>query len=130
MSDWIGGFAKLAKAYPKAEPAMEFRERLRDLAAEDSEAWAPLFDKNVTPQAIADYLFDQLVHPGRKTVGQLSRRRTLFDAFCDSIPAGGPRKVACRGLKSADSDPARFHTCWHEIGRMRFWNRTHAEHED
>ena len=29
MTDWIGGFAKLAKAYPKAEPAVQFRERLK-----------------------------------------------------------------------------------------------------
>ena len=28
MTDWIGGFAKLAKAYPKAQPAIEFRSRL------------------------------------------------------------------------------------------------------
>ncbi len=31
MTDWIGGFAKLAKAYPNAEPAVEFRERLADV---------------------------------------------------------------------------------------------------
>ncbi len=43
MTDWIGGFAKLAKAYPHAQPAVEFRSRLVDLATEQSSQWLPLF---------------------------------------------------------------------------------------
>ena len=37
MTDWIGGFAKLARAYPGAQPAVEFRQRLTELAEQDRE---------------------------------------------------------------------------------------------
>ena len=43
MTDWIGGFAKLAKAYPSARPAVEFRERLTEMAEADREIWQPVF---------------------------------------------------------------------------------------
>ncbi|KAA5540259.1 AAA family ATPase [Roseiconus nitratireducens] len=104
MTDWIGGFAKLAKAYPKAEPAVEFRQRLKDLAAEDAAIWSPLFDRSVTDQAIADYLFDQLVQPGRKSV--VSARATeLFQSFTDAVPESDRQKWLAAALKTNETDP-------------------------
>ncbi|MEO1525970.1 MAG: AAA family ATPase [Planctomycetota bacterium] len=106
MTDWIGGFAKLAKAYPKAQPAVEFRERLSELAREYADVWSPLFDRSVTPDAIADYLFDQLVHPGRKTATS-SRAATLYSTFSDAVPETDREKLLAAALKSNESDPVR-----------------------
>ncbi|MEL6107543.1 MAG: DNA repair ATPase, partial [Planctomycetota bacterium] len=106
MTDWIGGFAKLAKAYPKAQPAVEFRERLSALAGEQAEVWSPLFDRSVTADAMADYLFDQLVHPGRKTTAS-ARAAALYGTFSDAVPESDREKLLAAGLKSNESDPVR-----------------------
>ena len=58
MTDWIGGFAKLAQAYPKATPATEFRERLANLAASDQSEWKLIFENQWNEEQLADYLFD------------------------------------------------------------------------
>jgi SpoVK/Ycf46/Vps4 family AAA+-type ATPase len=106
MTDWIGGFAKLAKAYPHAEPAVEFRSRLTELADADAEQWQPLFGQEVTSEAIATYLFDQLVHPARKNVVS-SRAATLFQGFTESIPETDRQKLLSAALKSNEADPVR-----------------------
>jgi hypothetical protein len=106
MTDWIGGFAKLAKAYPNAKPAVEFRLRLSELAEEDIEYWRPLFDHSVTSVSIAHYLFDQLIHSPRKNVVS-SRAATLFHSFTDSVPEIDRQKLLASALKSNESDPVR-----------------------
>ncbi|NNE00519.1 MAG: ATP-binding protein, partial [Pirellulaceae bacterium] len=106
MTDWIGGFAKLAKAYPHAQPAMEFRGRLVELADAQQDLWRPLFDTDVSSQRIADYLFDQLTHTPRKVVVS-GRAEHLLTEFNAAIPAAEREKLLTTALKTADSDPIR-----------------------
>ncbi|TWU59020.1 ATPase involved in DNA repair [Rubripirellula tenax] len=86
MVDWIGGFAKLAIAYPNAKPAAEFRGRLMDMAEADQPIWGPLFGPQVTPLRIAEYLFDELTHAPKKPVAS-KRAATLFKTFTEKSPA-------------------------------------------
>ncbi|MCO8123579.1 DNA repair ATPase [Stieleria sp. TO1_6] len=104
MTDWIGGFAKLAKAFPNADPAVEFRQKLTELATVDEALWSPLFGRDVTATAIADYLFDQLVHVSRKNVAS-SRAAGLFQSFTESIPEVDRQKWLATALKSNEADP-------------------------
>ncbi len=121
MTDWIGGFAKLAKAYPNAQPAVEFRNRLVELADEQVDSWGPLFtlppggssdsegradESEVSAQRIADYLFDQLTHTPKKTVVS-GRAAALFDEFTASIPADDRQKLLTTALKTSNDDPTR-----------------------
>ncbi|QDT06614.1 ATPase involved in DNA repair [Rubripirellula lacrimiformis] len=80
LVDWIGGFAALAKAYPQAHPAAEFRGRLTEMSAADQEIWGPLFGDQVTPQRIAHYLFDELTHAPKKPVAS-HRAAELLEKF-------------------------------------------------
>ncbi|MEM0925116.1 MAG: AAA family ATPase, partial [Planctomycetota bacterium] len=106
MTDWIGGFAKLAKAFPAARPAVEFRQRLAELAEADAAIWSPLFDGKVSPQAIADYLFDQLIHSQRKRVIS-GRAAKLYEDFVQSIPEVDRSKWLATALKSNEADVVR-----------------------
>ena len=128
MTEWIGGFAKLAKAYPNARPAVEFRRRLMELADAQVDQWAPLFFDStlsdstdeqgdndsgtanvageVTAERIADYLFDQLTHTPKKTVVS-GRAAELYDAFNESIPATDRQKLLTTALKNSHDDPVR-----------------------
>jgi hypothetical protein len=106
MTDWIGGFAKLARAYPKARPATEFRERLADLADADRESWGPLFDQRTTPQRIADYLFDELTHAPKKPVAS-GRSARLFEEFTAAVPQTERDKWLNSALKLQESSPTR-----------------------
>ncbi|QEF97692.1 ATPase involved in DNA repair [Stieleria maiorica] len=106
MTDWIGGFAKLAKAYPQAEPAVEFRQRLAELAQQDHPLWGPLFDHNVTSEGIANYLFDQLVHNEPEVVCS-ARAAGLYKAFTDSVPEVDRQTLLEAAMKSNESDPVR-----------------------
>ncbi|MFK8115605.1 MAG: AAA family ATPase, partial [Rubripirellula sp.] len=105
MTDWIGGFAKLAGAYPNAQPAMEFRGRLIELANESAPVWSPLFDADMTSQRMADYLFDELTVAPKKTVVS-GRVAKLYDEFTASIPDSDREKLLSNVLKS-ESDPVR-----------------------
>ena len=112
MTDWIGGFAKLAKAYPKAQPAVEFRAKLNELATSQADQWAPLFvSENSTAATefthhIANYLFDQLIHTPKKTVAS-GRAAALFDEFTAAIPSGDREKLLTAALKTSETDPVR-----------------------
>ena len=113
MTEWIGGFAKLAKAYPNAQPAKEFRARLIELAAEQSDQWAPLFVKSQTETAIseysmriAQYLFDQLTHTPKKTVVS-GRAAALFNEFSTAIPASDRSKLLTNSMKTNESNPVQ-----------------------
>ena len=104
MSDWISGFARLAKAYPNAKPAVQFRQRLTELAEADAEHWQPLFDRDVTSSAIANYLFEQRVHTPRTTICS-SRAAELYQAFNGSIPEVDREKWLRSALSSNTADP-------------------------
>ncbi len=106
MTDWIGGFAKLARAYSSARPAVEFRQRLANLAASDQELWGPLFGPETTPARIADYLFDELTHTPKKPVVS-GRAAQLFDEFTASVPDSEREKLLVAAMKSTESDPIR-----------------------
>ncbi len=105
MTDWIGGFAKLASAYPKAQPAVEFRDRLAQLAELQREFWGPLFPADVTSARIADYLFDELTHAPKKPIAS-GRAAQLFVEFTDALPEADREKLLANVLK-AESDPIR-----------------------
>ena len=100
MTDWIGGFAKLAKAYPNAQPAQEFRAKLVDLSTVQSEQWAPLFPQlgDDSTIRIADYLFEQLIHTPKKTVAS-GRAAMLYNEFVDAIPSSDREKTIDRCFK-------------------------------
>lgn len=105
MTEWIGGFAKLAQAYPKAQPAMEFRQRLTELAEADRDIWANLFDNDLNASAMADYLFDELTHAPKKQIVS-SRAAHLCSEFRAAIPDSDRQKLLASVLKS-ESDPIR-----------------------
>ena len=106
MTDWISGFAKLAKAYPDAQPAAEFRSRLAELAEADQEIWQPVFGSDVAAARIGAYLFDQLIATPRKPVCS-GRAAALFDDFLAAIPEADREKLLTQAIKTTDSDPVR-----------------------
>ncbi len=105
MTDWIGGFAKLARAYSNAQPAVEFRQRLTELAEADRQQWGPLFGRDTTSSRLADYLFDELTTTPKKTIAS-SRAAKLFDEFSMAIPDADREKLLASVLK-AEADPIR-----------------------
>jgi hypothetical protein len=105
MTDWIGGFAKLAQAYPGARPAVEFRQRLTELCAEQQELWGPLFPRDITSQAISLYLFDELTHAPKKVVVS-EQAVVLYEQFVAAVPDTDRVKLLSTVLK-AENDPVR-----------------------
>ncbi|MGB7343262.1 MAG: DNA repair ATPase [Pirellulaceae bacterium] len=137
MTDWIGGFAKLAKAYPNAQPAVEFRTRLVDLANEQAEQWSPLFHTG-QPLAPATGLAGSgsdgegpmASANGSQAKGEVTAHRiadylfdelthtsrktitsgraaALFAEFAASIPDNERLKLLTAALKTSESDPVR-----------------------
>ncbi len=106
MTDWMGGFAKLAKAYPAARPAVEFRQRLAVLAEADRERWGPLFAGDTKPERIADYLFDELTHGPRKPIVS-GRAANLFAEFTAAVPEAEREKLLTAAIKTTESDAVR-----------------------
>ncbi|TWT92532.1 DNA repair ATPase [Neorhodopirellula pilleata] len=106
MNHWIAGFAKLARAYPNAEPAIQFRQRLSEFADADRAVWQSIFDPTVTPDRMADYLFAELVvAPTKVTVS--GRAIELFTEFEESLPQTDRAKWLIAGMKSNSGDPVR-----------------------
>jgi hypothetical protein len=126
MTDWIGGFAKLAQAYPAARPAAEFRTRLAELADTDAPTWSPLFEGDLTSQRIADYLFDELTHAPKKPIAS-GRVAQLFNEFCAAVPDTDREKLLASALKG-ESDPIRSYIL------ARNWVdaflKSHAQHDE
>ena len=105
MTEWIGGFAKLAQAYPQAKPAVEFRQKLAQLALQDSDRWQPIFDGRWDSQQVANYLFDHLTQTPEQPA--LSRRAAeLYADFEGAIPKTDHDKLLTKVLAS-ESDPGR-----------------------
>jgi len=104
MTDWIAGFAKLAKAFPQAKPAVEFRCRLSELAEADAQGWRPLFAQSVTPELMADYLFEQFVESPRRPVVS-GRAADLYHSFSESLPEADREKLVTASIKTNESSP-------------------------
>ena len=84
LSHWIGGFAKLALAFPHAEPAREFRGTLAKLAKEsDWDEVMPI--QGVSIDRAVDYLFEQLIATEPRFVISQSAAN-LYQHFSESIP--------------------------------------------
>lgn len=107
MSDWIGGFAKLASAYPDAKPARQFRQQLESLVQADWEPMAELFPSDVDPESICHYLFDELVSKHRRPVIS-SRATDLYRQFCESLPESDRAKLLDASLKKETSSIRSF----------------------
>lgn len=62
LANWIGGFASLARSYPNAKPAVEFRLRLTEEIGRCKQEgeFGELF-ANALDVEIADYLFEELI---------------------------------------------------------------------
>jgi hypothetical protein len=107
MADWIAGFAKLARAYPDAKPAVQFREKLTQLASDNAAIWQPIFEPSVTAERIAMYLFDELVGSPMKTTAS-GRVMELFHEFQNSLPQPDRKKWLVNGLRASADDPTRL----------------------
>lgn len=85
MVRWIGGFAALARAFPAARPAAEFRQRLAEMAqaAFAGGDFGRLFD-DVTVEAVAQYLFDELVESAQPIAS--GRAHRLYQDFLAAMP--------------------------------------------
>lgn len=106
-NDWIAGFAKLARAFPDAKPAVQFRERLSHLAHTDAATWQPIFGPDVTADRIADYLFhERLVAPSKTTAS--GRAAELLLEFQNALPASDRKKWLVTGLQNNADDPTRL----------------------
>lgn len=113
LTEWIGGFANLARAYPNAQPAREFRQRLvrllNDPTAEhtprdaSSLSWTELFPQ-VGAEEIAAYLFDQLVDPANHLTCS-GRVAALLTAFNDSLPAIDRRRLLEQSIEANADHP-------------------------
>ncbi|TWU22105.1 ATPase involved in DNA repair [Novipirellula galeiformis] len=104
MREWIGGFAKLAKAYPNAKPAVQFRQRLAELASSDRPRWGSLFSNHVTEERIADYLFDQWV--ASEDQPAVSKRASdLYHEFTETLPASDRQRWLDVSIKRNQADP-------------------------
>ncbi|MCP4890889.1 MAG: AAA family ATPase, partial [Planctomycetaceae bacterium] len=98
MTDWVGGFAKLASAYPNARPAVEFRQRLAELSEQSQSDWGELFPSDVTPTRIANYLFDELTHAPKKPIAS-GHAAHLFAEFTNALPESDRAKLLSNVLK-------------------------------
>lgn len=105
LTEWIGGFAKLAQKYPAARPAVQFRQRLRELIDGDSERWQPLFP-DVSGDQIARYLFDQLTDDAETFVAS-GRAVRLWEAFAGTLPGDDQTRLLATPLKQSHGDPPR-----------------------
>ncbi|MFG0264612.1 MAG: DNA repair ATPase [Rhodopirellula sp. JB055] len=104
MKNWIAGFAKLAMAFPQAQPAVEFRQHLTELAAEHQSEWIGLFEKVITPERIADYLFEQLTSAPDK-IAISGQANTLHEDFLRSLPESDQKRWVLGGLKPNTASP-------------------------
>ncbi len=88
LTSWIGGFAHLARAFPGARPAAEFRQRIVDLVGDPQQdhgsSLAEIFP-DVTATMVADYLFDVLTAAAATPVFSSTAAR-WYESFCESMP--------------------------------------------
>lgn len=103
LTHWIGGYSRLASAFPNAQPAKELRNRIVGLVSEADDLHALFhFKSSSLPSAIAAYLFDMLT--SEPFTPAFSRQAiSLFDAFNQSV--GNQKSVVTEVIKSNDSRP-------------------------
>lgn len=85
---WIGGFASLAKVLPHAKPAVEFRGELANDVLKTFEAAGQRFGQHdfadrPLADAMADYLFEELVHDDPQFVVS-APAASLYQSFVES----------------------------------------------
>lgn len=88
LSGWIGGFAHLARAFPGARPATEFRQRIVELVdAPQPDHGLKLSEvfPEVTANMVSDYLFDMLTSESASQVFSSTAVR-WYSTFCESMP--------------------------------------------
>jgi uncharacterized protein YeeX (DUF496 family) len=107
FADWIGGFAELAKTFPGARPATEFRSRLADAIRThwENRELADSFPA-VAPPEIARYLFDELVS-GQKLPIVSRRAHRLYEQFEASLPEVDRRNLLKQAIASESKSPER-----------------------
>ncbi|MDA8745763.1 DNA repair ATPase [Rubripirellula amarantea] len=102
---WISGFANLASAFPMARPAVEFRQRLQSVVSTGTDDVFASFAPEVTPERVANYLFDQLT-TDPDTWALSNRASKLYQHFCESIPEIDRSKLL-DAVITKESDPLR-----------------------
>ncbi len=106
LAGWIGGFSHLARAFPGARPAVEFRHRLAEAACDPSHGdgqWLTNFDA-VTAEMVADYLFDVLTtSPGKPAFSSVAL--DWFETFCESMTSEDRKSWVHDVLKANQSRP-------------------------
>lgn len=107
MSDWVAGFAKLARAFPDAKPAVQFRQRLSQLALADVDTWQPIFGNDIAADRMAEYLFEELLVSPSKTTAS-GRTVELLREFQHALPASDRKKWLVAGLQNNAEDPIRL----------------------
>jgi len=106
LENWINGFAKLARAFPDAKPAVDFRARLGESIDRTADRWRDLFGSKVTDERMAEYLFYQLTeHAGKPVVS--GRAASLLEQFQTSLPQSDREKWLVGGLKAVGDCPER-----------------------
>jgi hypothetical protein len=106
LVSWIGGFAHLAKAFPGARPAQDFRARIAELVLDPTSSWNGWLKAfpTVTAPSIAHYLFDMLVS-SPATLAYSGAAMTLFDAFNASINQTDRKSWVTDTMKANDARP-------------------------
>lgn len=92
LTKWIGGFANLARAYPNAKPAIEFRKRLAQeiTQAKQQGEFGELF-AGVLDESIAAYLFAELISEQPPIVSRTAL--ALYKDFSESLPSNKTANV-------------------------------------
>lgn len=106
LAGWIGGFSGLAKSFPNAKPAVEFRKRLAEqvAAARETLEFSELFT-STTDEEIAAYLFAELVSQKLPVMSQ--RAVTLYEDFCASLPEQDRRQLLGPAQANKSASPLR-----------------------
>jgi hypothetical protein len=119
LTRWIGGFATLARTFPAARPATEFRQKLRSKLEQSQQEtdFGALFPQSSADQ-IADYLFDELVSGEQPILSKSAAK--LYEDFCAALPER-ERKL-CWWRRWQERIAHRWiPMCWRAIGRKRSW---------
>lgn len=111
LTDWVNGFANLARAYPDAQPARQFRERIVEVLEQTSaetNAGSTLRLQDVFPEvsseAIAEYLFAQLIDPTEQWICS-GRASHLLLEFRDALPVADQRQLLERSIEAIADYP-------------------------
>lgn len=104
MARWIGGFALLARAFPSARPAAEFRQRLAMMAevAFTQGDLGRLFE-DVPAESIAGYLFEEMLETEQPIAS--GRAVGLYRDFVAGMPESDREKWLTEAMLAEDRGP-------------------------